>query len=241
MRWPFLQLWKSNSRSSRWSRAKGTLPFLPISCIPFPIPFPSDFREFVIAPITAPMTVLAARIITVTVNPYLLKISFTLSKSGILFSLSAISVLSRSSFSSRSATLASAASLSEGKAFSSLVPEVVELFRAVESFFECVSFLFLGSNASSQLIDFFLWFLFLFLLLLYIIKLFLTRSKSSWRFFFQKFKSLQFAFTYMLLIKSINLGLGLFDIVSQILHLIIGSLTIGSNSFLLSKLFFGLS
>lgn len=36
----------------------------------------------------------------------------------------------------------------------------------------------------------------------------------------------------MFFVKSLNLGLGLFDFVCQILHLIIGSLVIGGNSFL---------
>ena len=34
-------------------------------------------------------------------------------------------------------------------------PAARTLFRAVESFFKCVSFLFVGSNAFSQLVDFF--------------------------------------------------------------------------------------
>lgn len=40
------------------------------------MPLPSGFREVVIALITAPMTVQAARTIAATVNPYFLKISF---------------------------------------------------------------------------------------------------------------------------------------------------------------------
>ena len=36
----------------------------------------------------------------------------------------------------------------------------------------------------------------------------------------------------MFFVKSLNLGLGLFDFVCQILYLIIGSLVIGGNSFL---------
>ena len=42
--------------------------------------------------------------------------------------------------------------------------------------------------------------------------------------FFQYFQSLQLAFTFMLFIKSINLGLGLSDLFSQSLHLIFWSL-----------------
>lgn len=44
--------------------------FLPISCRPFPTPMPSAFREFVRAPIMAPVTVPGAKIIAVTVKPY---------------------------------------------------------------------------------------------------------------------------------------------------------------------------
>ena len=49
------------------------------------MPLPSNFREVVIALITAPMTVQEARTIAETVNPYFLKISFTFLKSGMLF------------------------------------------------------------------------------------------------------------------------------------------------------------
>ena len=43
--------------------------FLLTSCRAFPMPLPSGFREVVIALITAPMTVQAARTIAETVNP----------------------------------------------------------------------------------------------------------------------------------------------------------------------------
>ena len=61
-----------------------------------------------------------------------------------------------------------------------------------------------------------------------------SRFQDQLEGFFQYFEALQFAFTSMCFIESINLGLGLFYFVSQSLHLIIGSLAIGGSSFLLS-------
>ena len=61
-------------------------------------------------------------------NPNFLIIYFTLSKRGMLFSLSAISVLSHASSSSRSATVDSGASFSEGEAFLSLITALSSSF-----------------------------------------------------------------------------------------------------------------
>ena len=52
------------------------------------MPLPSGFREVVIALITAPMTVQAARTIAATVNPYFLKISFDFFRKAACISLS---------------------------------------------------------------------------------------------------------------------------------------------------------
>ena len=90
----------------------------PTSLRPLPIAFPVPFKALVIAPTTAPIVTPAARKITVNVTPYFLKISLTRSERGRTLSLSSTSVCSRASSSFLSATLASAASLSEGEAFS---------------------------------------------------------------------------------------------------------------------------
>lgn len=92
------------------------------------MPLPSGFREVVIALITAPMTVQAARTIAATVNPYFFKISFDFFEKRHAFSLSSISVLSCESSNLRSATLASAASFPEDKAFSSLITALSSSF-----------------------------------------------------------------------------------------------------------------
>lgn len=56
--------------------------FLPIVCSPLPMPLPSFFRALVNAPITAPIVTPAEKTMAVTVNPYFLKISLSLSRSG---------------------------------------------------------------------------------------------------------------------------------------------------------------
>ena len=65
--------------------AKRDAVFLPVFCRLFLCLRASDFREFVIASITAPITVPAARTIAVTVKPCFRKISLALSNSGMLF------------------------------------------------------------------------------------------------------------------------------------------------------------
>ena len=92
--------------------------FEPISFRPFPNALPVALKAFVIAPMTAPVVTPAARTIAVMVTPYFLNISFTLSRSGSALSLSSICVLKRASSSCLSATLPSAACLSEGEASS---------------------------------------------------------------------------------------------------------------------------
>ena len=59
--------------------------FWPTSFSPFSKLLAIDFKAFVIAPITAPMTVPAASKLAVIVRPYFLKISFTLSLGGMAF------------------------------------------------------------------------------------------------------------------------------------------------------------
>ena len=56
--------------------------FLPIVCSPLPMPLSSFFRALVNAPITAPIVTPAAKTMAVTVNPYFLKISVSLSRNG---------------------------------------------------------------------------------------------------------------------------------------------------------------
>ena len=91
----------------------------PMSFRPFPIALPVAFRALVIDPTTAPIVTPAAIKMAVTVTPYFLKISRILSRRGMPASLSSIWVRKRESSSFLSATLASAASLSEGEVLSS--------------------------------------------------------------------------------------------------------------------------
>ena len=76
-----------------------------ISCRPFPTPLPSEFREVIIAPISANVSP-SGKDNSSDSEPILSEYFFSLSKSCMLFSLSAISFLSRASSPSRSATLA---------------------------------------------------------------------------------------------------------------------------------------
>ena len=93
--------------------------FAPIVLRPSPIFSPHFFRALVIVPTTAPIVTPAARKMAVTIKPYFLKISLTLSRRGIALSLSPTWVCNRLSSSFLSAILSSAAPLSEGVVFSS--------------------------------------------------------------------------------------------------------------------------
>ena len=93
--------------------------FLPISLRPFPNSLPVAFKALVIAPMTEPIVTPAARRIAVSVTPCFLKISLILSRSG--SALSSICVCKRATSSFLCSTLPSAASLSEGEVFSSLM------------------------------------------------------------------------------------------------------------------------
>ena len=98
---------------------KAEAAFAPSALRPFAICWPMAFKALVTVEMTAPIVTPAARKIAVTVTPYFLKISLTRSERGSALSLSSIRVCNRPSSSFPSATLASAASLSDGKAFSS--------------------------------------------------------------------------------------------------------------------------
>ena len=102
--------------------------FLPSACRPFPTPFATDFSPFVRELTATPIVVPTASKTAVTVKPYFLKISLILSLKGGPSSLSAICVLNLASSSSRSATLASAASLSEGEVSSFSITSLSSLF-----------------------------------------------------------------------------------------------------------------
>ena len=88
--------------------------FAPSVLRPFVNCLPMAFKALVIVLTTAPIVMPAARKIDGTVTPYSFKISLILSRRGMAASLSAIWVCSLASSSVLSATLASAASLSEG-------------------------------------------------------------------------------------------------------------------------------
>ena len=70
--------------------------FLPISFRPIPMPLPSVFWAFVIAPMTAPMTVPTPRTVAVTVMPYFLSTSMMRSRSESPSSKRSFSLTSRS-------------------------------------------------------------------------------------------------------------------------------------------------
>ena len=95
--------------------------FLPISLSPFPKDLPVFVKAFLITPMTEPIVTPAARRIAVSVTPCFLKISLILSLNGSAFSLSSICVCKRAISSFLCSTVPSAASLSEGDVFSSLM------------------------------------------------------------------------------------------------------------------------
>ena len=95
--------------------------FWPIALSPCPIAFVPAFSPFIPARARALRTMPTVRATACRVQPYFLKMSFTLSSRGLCLSPTSLSVLSCASLASFSVTRASAASLSEGEVFSSFM------------------------------------------------------------------------------------------------------------------------
>lgn len=127
MRWPVPPLWKWNSRSSRWGRAKESSFFAKI-LQSFSYAFAQWFQGGCYRPYNSTNDSPGGKDNSRDSEPIFFEDFLYFFEKRHAFSLSSISVLSCESSNSRSATLAAAASFPEDKAFSSLITALSSSF-----------------------------------------------------------------------------------------------------------------